>query len=75
MGAYMSAPHGSGKYVVVAPRASGAVHSHRILLALVMVMAFIAAITGVVVAASTGHTTAALVIALVAGGWFSAALC
>ncbi|WP_374022414.1 hypothetical protein [Mycobacterium sp. HNNTM2301] len=71
----MAAPHGSGKYVVVAPRASGAVHSHRILLALVVVTALIAAITGVVVAASTGHATAALVIALVAGGWFSAALC
>ncbi|OBG63409.1 hypothetical protein [Mycobacterium sp. E3339] len=71
----MAAPHGSGKYVVVAPRATGAVRSHRILLALAVVMAFIAAVTGIVVAATTGDTTAALVIALVAGGWFSAALC
>ena len=71
----MAAAHGSSKPVVVAPRPSGAISSHRILLALVVAMALIAAITGVVVAASTGHTTAALVIALVAGGWFSAALC
>ncbi|GAA4542928.1 hypothetical protein [Mycobacterium paraffinicum] len=71
----MAAAHGSSKHVVVAPRPSGVVHSHRILLAVFVVMALIAAITGIVVAASTGHTTAALVIALVAGGWFSAALC
>jgi hypothetical protein len=37
---------------------------------LVVVMALIAAIAGVVVAAPTGHTTAALVIALVAGVGF-----
>lgn len=71
----MAATHGSRKHVIVAPRAGGAIHSHRILLAVGVVMAFAAAVTGVVVAASTGHTTAALVIALVAGGWFSAALC
>ncbi|EFG75800.1 hypothetical protein HMPREF0591_4329 [Mycobacterium parascrofulaceum ATCC BAA-614] len=45
------------------------------LLAVAVVIAFIAAVTGIVVAASTGHTTAALAIAIVAGGWFSAALC
>lgn len=71
----MAAAHGPSKYVVVAPRPSGAVHSHRILLALVVVIALIAAITGVIVAASTGHATAALVIALVASAWFCAALC
>lgn len=58
---------------VVAPRAGAAVNAHRVLMALLAVTIFICAIVGVVAAATTGHETAALIIALVAGGSFSAA--
>lgn len=58
---------------VVAPRSGAAVNSHRLLTAFLAVTIFICAIVGVVAAASTGHETAALVIALVVGGGFSAA--
>ncbi|BBZ74116.1 hypothetical protein [Mycobacterium paraseoulense] len=71
----MAATHGPKKPVVAVPRPSGAIHPHRTMLAVAIVVALTAAITGTVVAASTGHTTAALVIAVVTGGWFSAALC
>jgi hypothetical protein len=58
---------------VVAPRTGAAVNSHRVLVAFLTVTVFICAIVGVVAAAMMGQTTAALLIALVAGGWFSAA--
>ncbi len=58
---------------VVAPRAGAAVNSHRLLMAFLAVTIFICAIVGIVAAATTGHGTAALIIALVAGGSFSAA--
>lgn len=61
---------------VVAPRAGAAVNSHRLLMAFLTVTIFICAIVSVIAAASTGHGTAALIIALVAGGSFlSAAFC
>lgn len=59
--------------VAVAPRAGAAVNPHRLLVALLTVTVFIASIVGVVAAATMGQHTAALVIALVAGGSFSAA--
>lgn len=58
---------------VIAPRTGAAVNSHRLLVAFLTVTVFICAIVGVIAAAMTGQTTAALLIALVAGGWFSAA--
>lgn len=58
---------------VVAPRAGAAVNPHRLLVAFLTVTIFVAAIVGVVAAASMGQDTAALIIALVAGGSFSAA--
>lgn len=58
---------------VVAPRTGAAVNSHRVLVAFLTVTVFICAIVGVIAAAMMGQTTAALLIALVAGGWFSAA--
>ncbi|BBZ47123.1 hypothetical protein [Mycobacterium parmense] len=57
-----------------APRPRGASGSHPMLMAAFVVTIFISAIVGIVVAASMGQTTAALIIALVAGGSFSAAL-
>ncbi|BCZ20275.1 hypothetical protein MYSE111917_11900 [Mycobacterium senriense] len=57
----------------IAPRAGAAVNSHRLLVAFLTVTVFICAIVGVVAAAMMGQSTAALLIALVAGGWFSAA--
>jgi hypothetical protein len=44
-------------------------------MAFFVVAVFVASVAAIMVAASTGHTTAALAIALVAGGSFSAALC
>lgn len=58
---------------VVAPRSGAAISSHRLLMAFLVVTVFIAAIVSVVAAATMGHGTAALVIALVAGGSFLAA--
>lgn len=58
---------------VIAPRTGAAVNSHRLLVAFLTVTVFICAIVGVIAAAMMGQTTAALLIALVAGGWFSAA--
>lgn len=66
----MAAPHGPSK-PLIAPRSSG----HPILLAALVAAAFVAAVTGVVVTASMGQQTAALIIALVAAGSFSTALC
>lgn len=57
----------------IAPRSGAAVNSHRLLVAFLTVTVFICAIVGVIAAALMGQTTAALLIALVAGGWFSAA--
>ena len=59
---------------LAAQRSVGAASSHRILMAALVVTIFISAIVGIVVAASTGHATLALIIALVAGGSFCAAL-
>lgn len=59
---------------VIAPRPGAAVNSHRLLVAFLTVTVLICAIVGVVAAAMMGQTTAALLIALVAGGWFSAAV-
>jgi hypothetical protein len=58
----------------VAPRPHGAVSGYRVLLALLLTTVFLCAVAAIVIAASMGHQTAALVIALVAGGSFSAAL-
>jgi hypothetical protein len=58
---------------VIAPRTGAAVNSHRLLVAFLTVTVFICAVVGVIAAAMMGQTTAALLIALVAGGWFSAA--
>lgn len=61
---------------MVTPRSGAAVNSHRLFMAFLAVTIFISAVAGVVAAASTGHETAALVIALVAGGSFvTAAFC
>ncbi len=61
---------------MVTPRSGAAVNSHRLFTAFLAVTTFICAIVGVVAAATTGHETAALVIALVAGGSFlTAAFC
>lgn len=65
----------SSKPVTVTPRSSGAINPHRVLMALLLVAIFISAVVAVIVAASMGQTTAALIIALVAGGCFSTALC
>lgn len=67
----MAAANGPSKPVVVSPRSSG----HRILLALLVATTFLAAVAGIVVTASMGQNTAALIIALVAGGSFSTILC
>lgn len=57
---------------MVTPRSGAAVNSHRLFMAFLAVTIFISAVA----AASTGHETAALVIALVAGGSFmTAAFC
>lgn len=72
----MSGVNRSSKPAVVAARPRDAIHPHRVLMALLVVAIFICSIVGVVVMASMGQNTAALVIALVAGGCFStAALC
>jgi hypothetical protein len=60
--------------VVITPRAGATVHSHRLLVAVLTVTVFICAVVGVIAAAVMGQTTAALLIALVAGAWFSAAV-
>lgn len=56
------------------PRAGAAVNSHRVLVAFLTVTVLISAIVGAIAAAAMGQPTAALLIALVAGGWFSAAV-
>lgn len=65
---------GSTKPTIVTPRWNRAITSHRVVLVALMVTIFISAILGVVIALSAGQTTAALVIGLLAGGFFSAAL-
>lgn len=67
----MAAANGPSKPIVVSPRSSG----HRIVLALLVAASFVAAVTGIVVTASMGQNTAALIIALVAAGSFSTILC
>ncbi|MCV7100152.1 hypothetical protein [Mycobacterium palustre] len=59
----------------MAPAWNRAITSNRVVLAALMISIFVGAIVGIVVTLSMGQTTAALVIALVAGGFFSAALC
>jgi len=72
----MAGVNRSNRPVVVAARPRDAIHPHRVLMALFVVAIFICAVAGVIVMASMGQTTAALVIALVAGGSFcTAALC
>ena len=66
---------GSSKPVTVAPSWNRAITAHRAVLAVLMISIFVGAVVGIVVTLSAGQTTAALVIALVAGGFFSAALC
>jgi hypothetical protein len=52
-----------------------AVHGHRVLLAVLLVLIFIAAVVGVVFAAVSGQGTIALIIALFAGAFFSRVGC
>ncbi len=54
---------------------SSAVHGHRVLLGMLLVLIGISAIVGVVVAATSGQPTIALVIALFAGAFFSRVGC
>lgn len=58
---------------VIAHHRGAAVNPHRVLVAALTVTLFISAIVAVVTAANMGQSTAALIIALVAGGAFSAA--
>ncbi|PXX01419.1 hypothetical protein [Mycolicibacterium moriokaense] len=54
---------------------SSAVHGHRVLLGVLLVLIFIAAVVGVVVAALSGQGTIALIIAIFAGAFFSRVGC
>jgi hypothetical protein len=65
---------GSSKPTIVSPRWDRAITSHRLVLAVLMVAIFISAVGGIVVSMSMGQTTTATVIALIAGGFFSAAI-
>lgn len=65
---------GSSKPIIVTPRWNRAITSHRVVLALFMVTIFMSAVAGIVVSLSMGQETTATVIALVAGGFFSAAV-
>lgn len=59
---------------VVTPR-PGAISPHRVLLAVLMVAIFISAVVGVAVTLSMGQTQIAIIISIVAGGFFLSALC
>lgn len=65
----------SKSLVSTPPRSGRAIDSHQLLLAFFLVGLLIAVVAAIMLAASTGHVTAALVIALVAGGSFSTILC
>jgi hypothetical protein len=54
---------------------SSAVHGHRVLLGVLLVLIGIAAIAGIVFAAVSGQVTVALIIALFAGAFFSRVGC
>jgi hypothetical protein len=54
---------------------SSAVHGHRVLLGVLLVLIAIAAIAGIVLAAVSGQVTIALIIALFAGAFFSRVGC
>jgi hypothetical protein len=54
---------------------SSAVHGHRVLLGVLLVLIGIAAIAGIVFAAVSGQVTIALIIALFAGAFFSRVGC
>jgi hypothetical protein len=54
---------------------SSAVHGHRVLLGVLLVLIGISAIVGVAVAAVSGQGTVALIIALFAGAFFSRVGC
>jgi hypothetical protein len=54
---------------------SSAVHGHRVMLGVLLVLIFIAAVVGVVFAAVSGQGTIALIIALFAGAFFSRVGC
>jgi hypothetical protein len=54
---------------------SSAVHGHRVLLGVLLVLIAIAAIAGIVIAAVSGQVTIALIIALFAGAFFSRVGC
>ena len=54
---------------------SSAVHGHRVLLAVLLVLIFISAVVGVVVAALSGQGTIALIIAIFAAAFFSRVGC
>lgn len=66
--------HRTSKFVVASPRASKTIDPRRLLMAFFVVAIFIASVAAVMVAASTGHPTAALSIALVAGGCFASGI-
>ena len=54
---------------------SSAVHGHRVLLGVLLVLIAICAIAGIVFAAVSGQGTIALIIALFAGAFFSRVGC
>jgi hypothetical protein len=54
---------------------SSAVHGHRVLLGVLLVLIAISAIAGIVFAAVSGQGTIALIIALFAGAFFSRVGC
>jgi hypothetical protein len=72
---------GANKDPIGAPRPvrpvhpSSAVHGHRVLLGVLLVLIGISAIAGIVFAAVSGQVTIALVIALFAGAFFSRVGC
>jgi hypothetical protein len=64
---------GSTKPIIVTPRWDRVITSHRAVLVVFMVVIFLSAVAGIALTLSAGQTTAAITIALIAGGFFSAA--
>lgn len=58
-----------------ARRPSSALDGRRILLGVLLLMIFVAAVTGVVVALAQGMTTVAIIIGLISGAFFARVGC
>jgi uncharacterized membrane protein len=70
----MRAPH-EGQRRALPPAAGGSINGMRVLMGLMLLVILVGAITGVVVALSSGQPTVAIIIGLIAAAFFTRVGC